>query len=798
MALLGVLAPITTTDAQYLHDPISHGHHDEHCWLLDLTSGEQKQRARSAFARYQIEWNAIVDMQRAILDWQRGIQPTTWRGWDESLTLRYQVLFPRSEAAAADAYALAHDGYFRKLLTAAPWADDMVTLLAQRRARSRFEVFYLRAYLYDVRLIELIGCDPFATLLDLDIPVRRGTRLWKLMIEHSREVEPLHEMLGEAARVAARSPEMERARTALLRAAETKPIEDSRAEIDAIARLRVAPVPFALQLRRTVLGRLEEFAEAISIESDRHRFRDRIMRDAYPMLLGEGRDVTQIAAIIRQQHHDLSAEQQQALDSIVTDFRAERDRSCAAIEALVAKSFDKDRLLGVMRIFAGRQWNRGRVPDMDPPPLADFVKRWDERLSAWRERVEAEVGVAAPAGVRSGPVTERTEEDRREFFDDYLVAGRWWPDRTRNVIQPDAFREIADALPFDDTTRETIDALTDGYADDLQKWRQAAWQRFSALSGRIDANSVGPFLDWYARRYTREQDLIVTLRTVIPDPARSEFVSQVYRARRDVLLSSRGRYEESRWRYDLLPLARNVAVDSWELIAPILDEYAAQMDDAIRAWSHANLLVGRELNAIQAEQPRDDEWSARFTALVERGDRLNRIIDDLNNQYAARIAGLLTADEAWRFEYAVNAAQYPLLGNPVAVFQVIDHLLATDGTLNNVQRAQLTELRDSFERQFAALLDAFIDHQAFWDSPDQLEKWTERRTELGSRDRTTQRVNIFEAGAGHPGMATLEQMLDLVIDTMAEIRRIIGADVFANLPPAIRFCFLCYESPRSN
>jgi len=391
IALCALLGLGRAASAQRSYGPIAQEVFDAHCDLLAFDE-KQRDRAGDIFADYNAEWAALNDNDRALNLWFGGLSPRPWDGWSRSLNDEIDAFFHALAQALLIAGHAIDNQYFDALQRLSPAELEAIDLMRVSRAHTRCvqKASHEPTFPFTGLPFPLpTSSDPLTLLIAAEVPPHRGTDTWRHMVAWLNESRRLTVTLEQALDESSGGPRMRAASAASKAARRTQSFEESRELIDAVARLRAAPVGHAQTLRAIHLRHLELIATSLRA-SDSVRFRDVMCRRLYPVLFEPATDILRITAHVRRTE-TLSDAQAKQFDELDAAFRAERDAFCARFESVLRLATSAQQAfeiwLGVERI----RWGEAR-PEHDTSEFDAMIAEWQSVASRRIEQIASIIG----------------------------------------------------------------------------------------------------------------------------------------------------------------------------------------------------------------------------------------------------------------------------------------------------------------------------------------------------------------------------------------------------------------------
>ena len=225
---------------------------------------------------------------------------------------------------------------------------------------------------------------------------------------------------------------------------------------------------------------------------------------------------------------------------------------------------------------------------------------------------------------------------------------------------------------------------------------------------------------------------------------------------------------------DLLAAVRelNLDPDTRASLAPLLEEYEVQLDDAIRRReNYVNTTQGDLLKAIQNEDP------TIGIEVAQRQVELRKAVRDVNETYTARVAEALGEERGAEFLRKIRGRTFGRIYRTTQVERIFKAAKRIEGLEDETMAAIV-----SLESQYLAALDAFNERlvsitRSF--EPQELQNKVEMATArmVGQR---SQRVP-------DPTRQEFQKRRDLGKQYVEQLKALLTPDQFAALPGAGRY-----------
>lgn len=156
-------------------------------------------------------------------------------------------------------------------------------------------------------------------------------------------------------------------------------------------------------------------------------------------------------------------------------------------------------------------------------------------------------------------------------------------------------------------------------------------------------------------------------------------------------------------RVDLFKVVDSMELEEYEQeLDPILDAYAAQLDEALRA---------REVDMVRAEQDiRDAMQNMDFDkglAAIDRQAKLRTRVRDTNEMFAMQIRGVLPQDLGTEFYNSVLEAGYPQVYNDTYGQRLFEAALALPD-IDTALRGSIEAFQTAHEQRLASFNDRLV------------------------------------------------------------------------------------------
>lgn len=237
---------------------------------------------------------------------------------------------------------------------------------------------------------------------------------------------------------------------------------------------------------------------------------------------------------------------------------------------------------------------------------------------------------------------------------------------------------------------------------------------------------------------------------------------------------------------DLIAIVEGMPLTADESLAveEVLDDYAANLDDALRQWEGRVYALRARIMSTARELHINDDARRReeINRVHEQIDRLAHAISDINATYADLIASCLSEENAQQLLREIDCIRFPDLCAPSPVDLVVECLLALE-RLDDNQVQQIEALYSEYRPQRDRIRRELLRAVRRWNDPSPAEqaerqrRWEQMRRE-GGEGR--------EAFTDHPALPWLARRRALAKTTCAEIRAVMTAEQFDSLPIAVR------------
>lgn len=268
-------------------------------------------------------------------------------------------------------------------------------------------------------------------------------------------------------------------------------------------------------------------------------------------------------------------------------------------------------------------------------------------------------------------------------------------------------------LAFTDDQRTAAKALFEGFLAGAQeratKMRAAVEEVRQTFQETRDPSvwqDLGPKMqEFRTQGQTAEKGFFDDMKSLLT-PEQANLWPVVERARRRETGMGQGFGQLSGERVDLVKLVERMELsgDSRAKVSPMLESYEQELDrELIRRIDANERLMGEGMGMMQAVMSRDEAAMKKAEEMVTAAREAGMKVRDTNRRYAAQIEGVLSADEAAKFQAEFKRESFPMVyGRPRFAQQLIDAAGKFED-LSAQQRESLTAIKDGYTRDSNAL-----------------------------------------------------------------------------------------------
>lgn len=348
-----------------------------------------------------------------------------------------------------------------------------------------------------------------------------------------------------------------------------------------------------------------------------------------------------------------------------------------------------------------------------------------------------------------------------------------------DAFQPDFVRrdlQIAnEALRLDEAQRWIVESLFDDYETTFEEGKLGVQEELATISQQIDPSDVqhvmsivfAPIEKWATRKEAIGQQLMLDIQNQLTDEQRAlwpAFERKVFRLKN----LGKGRLEAEN--VDLIAVLDQIVPQRaiQQVVAQPVGEYDVMFDEALRRReAHTTASQTKMMMIIQ------DRNEAAGLAIVDEQLALRKAVRDVNERYAAIIAGGLPAELGASFYNEVMQRAYPRIFRPTRCQRMIEATLEITDLEASV-RAAVVALKQQFEVELNAINTRLVDVTKAAQSDDAREKFLRRLARMDNRPRPREAEDAVRD--------TFRQRDDMEQRYMAQLRALLTPEQYQELP----------------
>lgn len=249
--------------------------------------------------------------------------------------------------------------------------------------------------------------------------------------------------------------------------------------------------------------------------------------------------------------------------------------------------------------------------------------------------------------------------------------------------------------------QQSFATLSQDARDKMQEMRETIRAEMAESGPNPEAfRKIGEEMDKFRKsRDNLDQGFLNDLKAVLTPEQTAKWPSVERTFRRE---QSIGRGVISGERVDLVEIVDQLKLsdDAMKPVAPVLDDYAAELDRELTARNTAYDAAQAKIRDMFQNGGGGDE--SALNKAWEDGRAAGTRVRDVNRRFARQIEPLLPADAQPAFDAAVRERSFPMIYRPSYASRAITAAGEISG-INDDQRATIQTIRTSFDRDLAAV-----------------------------------------------------------------------------------------------